>query len=167
LYCCELAERFTVEGEGSGGLFSLLRACLEALGERASPLVLRYFELHILTLSGFELQLVACALCGNRLAEEPAFFAPSAGGLACRECRHQAGPGRLLSVPAIKMLRYARGANVGQFCDVDASTDVLSELESALGEAVVYQIDRRPLTRQFVDDVAALKRQATGNAGSR
>ena len=167
LYCCELVERFTVEGEGSGGLFALLRACLEALGDRPSPLVLRYFELHILTLSGFELQLAACALCGNRLAEEPALFSAAAGGFACRACRHEAGAGRLVSVPAIKVLRYARTANVGQFCDIDASAELLSELESALGDAVVYQIDRRPLTRQFVDDVAALKRQATGNAGSR
>ncbi|MCA9822446.1 MAG: DNA repair protein RecO [Dehalococcoidia bacterium] len=167
IYCCELAERFTVEGEGSGGLFALLRACLEALGERPSPLVLRYFEFHVLMLTGFALQLGACALCGCRLPEEPALFSASAGGLACRACRHEAGIGRLVSVPAIKMLRYASQANVAQFCDVTAAGDVLADLESALGESVVYQLDRRPAARQFIDDVAALRRQATAGGESR
>ncbi len=167
MYCCELSERFTVEGEGSPGLFALLRASLEELCERPSPLVLRYFELHVLTLTGFELQLGACAICGNRLAEEATLFAPEAGGLVCRGCRHEAGAGKLVGVPAIKMLRFARTANVAQFCDIDAAGEVLGELESALGEAIVYQLDRRPITRKFVDDVAALRRQATLAVDSR
>jgi DNA repair protein RecO (recombination protein O) len=157
MYCCELSERFTVEGEGSPGLFALLRASLEELCERPSPLVLRYFEL----------QLGACAICGNRLAEEATLFAPEAGGLVCRGCRHEAGAGKLVGVPAIKMLRFARTANVAQFCDIDAAGEVLGELESALGEAIVYQLDRRPITRKFVDDVAALRRQATLAVDSR
>lgn len=167
IYCSELCERFTVEGDGSRGLFALLRACLEALCERADPAVLRYFELHILALSGFELQLATCAMCGARIAEEPSLFAVPAGGLVCRDCRPEAGAGRLMSVQAMKMLRYARGSSVLEFCQVQASTELAAELESALGDAIVFQLERRPATRQFVEDVAALRRQAASLAATR
>jgi DNA repair protein RecO (recombination protein O) len=119
MYCAELCDRFTVEDQENRQLFQLLRGALSAIDTGADPdLVLRHFELHILALSGFELQLAGCAHCGGRLPEEPALFSAGGGGLLCRDCRSGAGAGRLLSVRTIKALRFGRQSNLGRFCDL-------------------------------------------------
>jgi DNA repair protein RecO (recombination protein O) len=157
MYCAELCDRFTVEDQENRQLFHLLRATLTALDAGAVPdVVLRYFELQILAISGFELQLAGCARCGARLNEEPALFSAGGGGLFCRNCRPEAGAGRLMSVRAIKTLRFGRGAKLARFCEVQIEPALLREMQSALEEAIVFHLDRRLGTRRFLEDVAEL-----------
>lgn len=167
MYCAELCDRFTVEDTENRALFHLLRASLEALGSVSGPMVLRYFEVQILALSGFELQMNSCARCGGRLPEEPALFSAGSGGLFCRDCRTDAGAGRLMSIRAIKTLRYARTSKLNQFCDLQVDPELARELQSALEEAIVFQLDRRPSTSRFMENVAALGPRVTEIAETR
>jgi DNA repair protein RecO (recombination protein O) len=167
MYCAEISDRFTVEGQENRRLFQLLRLVLGAIDEGAADMALRYFELHLLALSGFELQLASCARCGGPLEAEASLFSPGGGGLFCRGCRPEAGPGRLMSVRAIKTLRYGRTARLADFCQVMADGELLHEMQSALGDAIVFQLDRRPATSRFMEDVAALRLRPAETAETR
>jgi DNA repair protein RecO (recombination protein O) len=155
-YLLELVDRFTVEHAPNRDLFHLLYASLESLdGGSAADLVPRYFELHVLALTGFDVYLDGCAACGGRLPPENTLVAAAAGGLVCRQCRPEAGTGRLLSVPAIKVLRHARRASLPEFVALRVPGAVVEELRAALGDFVRYHLERELGTARFVEELRA------------
>lgn len=154
LYCCELVDRFTVDRAPQAELYRLLLELLEGLEAEAPLTVGRSFELQILAQSGFELQLGACALCRSRIPEQDTLFSASAGGLVCNTCRPGAETGRILSVRAIKVLRFARGATLGQFAGLRLEESLESELQRALADAIRLALDRETNTARYLDALA-------------
>ena len=135
MYCAELVDRFTIEHADHPGLYSLLLELLDALEADAPRAVVRSFELQLLSLMGYELQLDACTLCSAALPPIETLLSPSAGGLVCEDCRSRGGAGRVLSVRALKVLRYARAADMAAFASVRIDDDLGFELQRALNEA--------------------------------
>src|SRR5690606_17505282 len=70
IYCAELVDRFTAEHMEQPGLYGLILDTFDALEAGAPAHVVRYFELHLLSQMGYDIQLDACAVCGDRLPEE-------------------------------------------------------------------------------------------------
>ena len=161
LYCLELVDRFTVEHSETPGLYDLLVAILESLDAGAPAHIVRFFELHLLSLTGYEVHLDACAGCGARLPAEDAMLSPQAGGLVCYSCRGTAGAGRLVSVRAIKVLRFAGQGGLAAFAAVRVDEHLAAELQSAMAEVVRYQLERDPVTNRYLADVARLPPKAT------
>lgn len=89
-YFAELAEAVTGEDEPAEELLALLLNSLYALDALGKPpeLVRAAFELKLLSLSGYEPLLDACAVCGSTAPAEPVF--DTAEGVVL--CRHCAGP---------------------------------------------------------------------------
>ncbi len=160
LYCAELVDGFVGEHQELPGLYGLLVETLEALDGGAGPALVRHFEVNLLALAGYELQLEACAVCGAALPPEPALLSASAGGLVCGPCRPKAGSGHVLGVRAIKVLRFARTAGAEAFASVRIDTDLAHELQLAMSEVVRHILEREPRTRRYLDDVVALGRRA-------
>ncbi len=156
LYCLELADRFSAERLPQPGLFALVLDVLDAIEDSGTVLAVRYFELALLALMGYEVRLDSCAVCGGRLAEEPTFFSPSAGGLVCPNCLRTAGAGRIASVRAIKTLRYASRAEMAVFLVLRTEPQLERELELAIGDFVTWVLDREPVTRRHLEDVRRL-----------
>lgn len=165
LYCAELCERFSVEGQPIPGLFPLFKGILAGLEAGAPEFAVRYFEYHLLALTGFELQFSACAGCGRALPEEPALYSAITGGLVCRECRSGGEAGRLMSIRSIKTLRFAKSTNLPGFCNLQLDGALRAEIESALQEAIVLHLDRHPRTSRFMREVAALAGGTSPTAG--
>lgn len=164
LYCAELVDRFTIERAEAPGVYDLLVTVLEALDAGVSGHVVRYFELHLLALSGYELQLDACASCGARLPEAETLLAPTAGGLVCTNCRGAAGAGRILSVRAIKVLRFARGAEMAEFAALRIDDDLARQLQAALSDIVHHIAEAELRTGRYLEEVRRLSRRPSGNA---
>lgn len=160
LYCAELVDRFTIEHAESTGVYGLLVEALEAIDGGASPQVLRSFEVHLLALSGYELQLDACTVCAGRLPPEETMLSPEAGGLVCVGCRPAAGQGRLIGVTSIKVLRYARTVDLAAFARLSITGEVLAEIAAALGRMLRYHLDRDLNTPRYAGEVDALPRSA-------
>jgi DNA repair protein RecO (recombination protein O) len=159
MYCAELVDRFTVDRSESASLFELFAATLDALEAGDTLAVVRYFELHLLQITGFELQVAGCAACGGRLLEEAAMFVAAMGGVLCHACRADAGAGHLLSVRALKVLRFARGATIGDFAGVRIDAGLEHELQHCLAAALRYHLDREPATQRFIDELSALPKR--------
>ncbi len=156
LACAELVDRFTAIHVEQPGLFALLSAVLEAIAAGAPLHLVRFFELHLLTMTGYELHLDGCALCGARLPEAETLLSADAGGLVCLACRGQAGGGRILSVRGVKVVRYARTATPGQFAALTISSGLAHELEAAMRDLVRHFLEREPHMGRYIDDLARL-----------
>ena len=155
IYCCELVDRFTADHAAQVDLYDLLVHLLEALDDAAPLTVGRYFELQILALTGYELQLAECALCGARLPEAEALFSAASGGLVCENCRSAAQTGRLLSVRAIKVLRFGANATMGEFAGLKLASELEAELQRALGDAIRHVLERDTNSGRYVEALAA------------
>jgi len=155
LYCCELVDRFTVDRAPQAELYDLLVSLLEALDDDAPLTVGRYFEVQILGRTGYELQLGACAACGGRIPEDEALFSAASGGVICEGCRSNVGHGRLLSVRAIKVLRYARSATIGQFAGLRLDGELEAELQRAAGDAIRHVLERETNAGRYLDALSA------------
>lgn len=155
VYCCELVDRFTVDHAVQVELYNLLLELLEGLEAGAPLTVGRYFELQILSYTGYELQLAACALCAGSLPEADTLFAAASGGLVCETCRTRAAAGRLLGVRAIKVLRFARNATMGQFAGLRLDAELEAELQRALGDVVRAVLDRDTNSGRFVESLSS------------
>lgn len=151
IYCCELAERLSTAHAPQPELYELLVDALAGLDAGASPAaVARYFELHLLAVSGYELQVAACASCGADLPEAEAFFAAAAGGILCAGCRAEV-PGRLLSVRAQKVLRFARRSSVAEFAALRMPPETAAEVRAALADALRAVLDAEPRSSTFFE----------------
>jgi DNA repair protein RecO (recombination protein O) len=156
LYCAELVEQFTAEHAEQPGLYGLFLDLLDALEAGENLLVVRYFEVRLLSLAGYELQLDACALCASRLPEEDTLFSPAAGGLVCGLCRGRAGAGRILGVRAVKVLRFAASSAIDRFAALRVDEQLAYDLQHALADVIRYVLDRDLRSGRFVADVARL-----------
>jgi DNA repair protein RecO (recombination protein O) len=161
-YCAELVDRYTGDRAESRDLYWLFRTVLEGL-EAGAPLAQTrcYFEFHLLRDAGFDPQVGQCAHCGEPLEPEPTLFSASVGGLVCRVCRPDAGSGRLCSVRAIKVLRHCGRTGFADFCGLAFDQELAEELESLLGDAVRYHMDREALTTRVAHEIARLNPPAT------
>ena len=101
LYMTELIDISTQDRQPAAELFALFDEALEALAQAGqtseTPMVLRHFEMSLLTLSGYALQLNECAHCGRELTPGACGYNARAGGLVCATCavtRHTLKVGR-------------------------------------------------------------------------
>jgi DNA repair protein RecO (recombination protein O) len=87
-YVLDLVDRMTVGRESGPEVHRLLHEALGLLDRGAPPEpLLRAFELHLLTATGWAPALERCRGCGTDLAEhDTAFLVVERGGLACRRC---------------------------------------------------------------------------------
>ena len=90
LYMTELIDISTQDRQPAPELFALFDEALEALAQAGQapgpPMVLRHFELSLLTFSGYALQLTECAHCGGELPAGTCGYNARAGGLLCAAC---------------------------------------------------------------------------------
>ena len=151
IYCCELVDRFTVDRAEQRPVYELLLDLLAALDAGESTHVVRYFELHLLAITGYEMRLDACAVCGGKLEAEDTLLSGQAGGLVCPNCRGPGTTGRMVSVRAIKALRYARGAAIGEFASLRVDDSLAHEMELATADVIRTVLDREPNSRRYLE----------------
>ena len=155
VYFAELIDRFTIDREPQESLYSLLLAALEGLDGGAPLTIGRYFEVQILALTGYELQLVTCAVCGGRLPEAPALFSANSGGLVCETCRPSAGYGPVLEVRAMKVLRFAASSTIGQFAGLRLDDELEGQVRRSLDDSIRHVLERETNSRRYVDALSA------------
>lgn len=165
IYCAELIDAFTADHVEQDDLYRLLVALFQAIDAGAALHVARHFELQLLAISGYELQVDGCAICGERLDPEDTLLSPESGGLVCRSCRGSAGAGRLVSLRAVKVLRFARSAALADFASLRVDESLAHELESALAEVIRFALEREPRARRWMDEVISMPRLRTSEAG--
>jgi DNA repair protein RecO (recombination protein O) len=157
LYTADLAAGLAAEQEPAPELFGLLVSVLAALDAGAGLLAVRYFELRATAEAGYAMHLGSCVRCGSALPPEPAFFAPSAGGLLCSGCRSDGVPGTMVEVRVIKLLRYGLAQPLERFLALRVDEATAEQAARALRAWVCHLLEREPVSARYLDEICALE----------
>lgn len=153
LYVAELVDAFGPINAANPELFDLALQTLRAIGpDAASDLPLRYFDLHLLRLSGFLPELYRCVECGAELEPDRHRFAVGAGGALCPDCAPPDVIVRPLSLSALKVLRLLhRTESASRLPALQMPAAVQSEVHRTLTAVHQYWLDRQVRSQAFLD----------------
>ncbi len=139
----ELADAFTVDEDPNVALFDLL---LDTVGRldtgQPSSLAMRYYELHLLALVGYQPQLFHCVHCNRPLEPVVNFLSLDRGGCLCPQ--HGANVDGTIALPldVLKVLRYLQAHPWDQIAVLQLRPEVLAQVESILARYIVYHLER-------------------------
>ena len=151
LYIAELIDASTVEGAPGRALFGLMLSVLKEIDlVGCDDTVLRYFELRLLESLGFCPSLKRCVRCGKAPQPVDNGLSSSLGGVVCCECLSECPDARLLSVDALKVLRFWLGCDLATARRVKVSDALAIELDEQLHRFVMHVLQRELKSRSWL-----------------
>lgn len=164
LYVAELVDGFGAEAHPNQPLYDLALETLQAIGEDpASDLPLRFFELHLLEVSGLMPELYRCVECLKPLVPGRHRFTPNGGGTLCADCRPADASLRPLSLGAVKVLRLLHRSSLAELPAINMNQTLELELKSILTTTVQYWLDKEIRSNSFLEH---LQRSSKGEVYS-
>jgi len=151
-YVAELADVFTREDDPNALLFDLLLQTLGRLDQGEEPaLTVRYYELHLLSLVGYQPQLFRCVQCNEPLKPEDNFFSVARGGVLCP--KHGAHQVDTIPLPLVvlKVLRFLQSRPWEQVAQLRLSPGVARQVEALMGRYIVYHLERNLRSSAFLN----------------
>jgi DNA repair protein RecO (recombination protein O) len=150
-YLAELVDRFTEEHDSNAPLFELLALSLARLNHLEDPFItLRYFEMHLLSLTGFQPQLHFCVTCGEALEPVENYFHLVDGGTLCPqhgEARPNAEP---LPLSVLKVLRYLQTEPWEKAAKLQLAPATRRHVESLLFNYITFLLERHLKSAEFL-----------------
>ena len=156
LYVAELLDGFGPEHSPSPPLFRLAVSVLRALPTAAEPeSPLRYFEFHLLRLTGMLPELYNCVECRTEVEPDSHRFSVNLGGVLCPGCRPLEAQIRPLSLRAMKVLRLMHRSRLAEVSALRLSPSLSIELKSVLSGAVRYWLGKEVRSNSFLERLHA------------
>ncbi len=160
LYATELVNQFTAEHAEDKYLFDLLietmdRLCLGGNKE----LLLRYFELHLLSEVGYRPRLDQCVSCQSPMKNSDGYFRPSSGGILCPRCSHSQPPSFHVSVNGLEVLRLLQKDLENSPGNLNVSECLSAELSRVMKHYIKYLLDRDIKSAAWLDNLREQRRQ--------
>jgi len=154
-YVVELLDRFTAEEEENAALYDLLADTLARLCETENPmLAVRFYELRLLMLAGYQPRLFDCVRCGRVLHEveseaPPYGFDCGLGGVLCTECA-QSRDALPLTLAALKVMRHALRVEWPAFAALKLRPLVARQVEQTIQRYISYILERNLKSVEFL-----------------
>jgi DNA repair protein RecO (recombination protein O) len=156
-YLAELVDRFVEDDIPHFNVYELLLLTLRTLDNDAArekqtadededpldtrtQLLLRYFEIHLLTYVGYEPGFKVCGHCGSELQPVENGFTPNLGGVLCPNCSRLWN--RPLSLNALKVLRILQRTSWERLPQLRLDAHLLSEIEIVMHALLRYHLER-------------------------
>jgi DNA repair protein RecO (recombination protein O) len=150
-YLAELVDRFTEEHDPNQPLFELLALTLARLSQTDNTsLALRYFEVHLLSLTGFQPQLYFCVAGDEAIEPVENYFHYADGGVLCPEhgrMRPQAEP---LPLPVLKVLRFLQTEPWESVAKLQLSVETSQQVEMLLLGYITFVLERQLKSVEFL-----------------
>jgi DNA repair protein RecO (recombination protein O) len=150
-YMGELVGEFAPPHEANEKLFRMVVACIDALAAtpEAPRLIVRYFEIWLLRLSGLFPDVRTCGECGTTFGDTDTAYLDSEGGPRCRNCSRGAGTrlrpeSRRHLTETQRMAPPQFAASFGDLKGKAGDSDV--ELAEFTHRLIVRALERRPRT---------------------
>jgi DNA repair protein RecO (recombination protein O) len=163
-YVAELIAGFTEERDENAPVFDLALATFSRLCETREPaLVLRFFEVQMLGLLGYQPQLHFCVACKAQLEPVTNYFGVASGGVLCPRHGEGVKSALPLALPTFKVLRYMQTQPWEQVASLHLKAETQLDLESVLQRFIVYVLERRLKSVEFIH---RLRRESRGSPPS-
>jgi len=155
-YVAELADAFTQDAEPNELIFDLVLETLDRLNEDRDPaLIVRYYELHLLALAGFQPQLYRCVACGALIQPQANYFTLERGGVLCPAHGVNQVDAVELDLPVLKVLRFLQSRGWEQVAQLQLRDDMKKEVEMVLMRYIIYHLERQLRSTAFIERMRA------------
>jgi DNA repair protein RecO (recombination protein O) len=152
-YLAELVDRFTEEHDPNQPLFELLAVTLAHLSGNEPFLALRYFELRLLGLTGYQPQLFFCLACNEALEPVDNYFHVADGGTLCPEHGRDRPNAELLPLPVLKVLRFLQTEPWDKVSRLQLNANTRQQVESLLMRYITFVLERQLKSVDFIKKV--------------
>lgn len=168
-YAGELIDSFTQADDESGPQWELLLTVLRALDENAQaqaegegepgfdlPLLMRWFELHLLSVTGFQPQLFHCMGSGEPLQPETNYLSIIEGGVFGPDF-HERADVEPIEADVLKVLRFLQRNSWSEVRGLSVRTATMRRTENILYRMLLMILERQ---LKSVDFLRKLKQMA-------
>ncbi|MEM8858082.1 MAG: DNA repair protein RecO, partial [Chloroflexota bacterium] len=132
-------------------LFQLLSDSLGWFADEENLLLAaRYYELRLLSLTGFQPQLFNCVVSREPIEEEDQYFSAEMGGLLRPAHLSAERRARPVTASAVKVLRFLQTRPWDQVQNLQLRRELHQELEDVLHYYITYHLERRLKTVDFL-----------------
>jgi DNA repair protein RecO (recombination protein O) len=166
-YVVELVDAFTQEADPNALVFDLLLETLGRLDEDTNPtLAVRYGEIHLLGLVGYQPQLFRCVHCDRLLKPETNYFSLELGGALCPEHRAVGPTIEELPLPVLKVLRFMQTRDWEQVAPLQLRPELGREVEAVLARYIAYHLERSLRSTPFLERLREARAVLAGRQGA-
>jgi DNA repair protein RecO (recombination protein O) len=164
-YIGELIDCFSESDDENQPLWELLILTLQELDAVAAPetryLLQHWFELHLLSLVGFQPELFQCLNCGEELQPVTNFVSLVDGGVLCPNCGR--GQRNLESIDAdvLKVLRFIQSRHWSAVCQVKVRPHILRQVGNLLYRYLLTVLERQLKSVDFMRRLQYMAQSAT------
>jgi DNA repair protein RecO (recombination protein O) len=167
-YLAELVDRFIEDDTPHPDVYNLLLLALRVLDADAKELqeqrvpgvtlehdrnrtrlLLRYFEIYLLSFIGYEPVLRACSHCHAELKAQENGFTPVLGGALCPNCSHLWS--QTLSANALKVLRILQRSAWSAVPPLRLDMRLHAEVEAAMHSLLRFHLERDLKSWSFLE----------------
>jgi DNA repair protein RecO (recombination protein O) len=152
-YVAELTDRFTAADaqEEDVALFDLIENTFQRLCDDDDPrLALRYFEVHLLGLTGFKPELNNCVISREPVQPQDQFFSFEEGGILSPPFAHLGGALTPVTLNGLKLLRHIQRSPFSHVQSLTLSNTLQNEVEKILLGYITYVLERRLESIEFI-----------------
>jgi DNA repair protein RecO (recombination protein O) len=151
-YLAELIDRFLEEHDPNQPLFELLAITLARLEHLDDPfLVLRYFEVRLLNLTGFQPQLHFCVITQEPIEPvENNYFHIADGGVLKPEAGQLRPNAELLPLAVLKVLRFLQTEPWEKVAKLQLSPATRQHVERLMMGYITYTLERQLKSVDFM-----------------
>ena len=141
-YIADCLDAFTLEGVENLPLYDLGCSELKQIQTvQNQETQLRFFELQLLMISGYQPELEVCLDCRNAPQRHAVYFSFEAGGILCRDCKNKF-TSITVSETSIKALRYLLQTETLNAQKIKMPNEIHKELAYILTNYLQFIIDR-------------------------
>ncbi len=151
-YLVELAGAAVEDGEPNEEIFILLRDSLTLLASHDDPRLLRTFEIRLLRIVGYLLELYRCLICRSLLGQTDGLaISPGKGGLICANCRPRVQDSLAVSLESVEYLRLVLVGRLPESLTIPLSRPHDLGLEEVLKICIAYFLGKNLRSAAFLN----------------
>jgi len=157
-YLIDLTDQFTPEDKKNEASFFLLLDFLRLLeGTAMTEALLRFFEIRLLRISGYDPVLDHCLCCKMPIGKQGAYFFDAAkGGLTCNGCRPGSPDAIPVSLGTIRTLLLGREMEIGRLCRLLLSGQSADESRRLLAHFIRHILGRELRSVHVLNEIRRL-----------
>ena len=154
-YFIDLADHFSPEGKPNEQLFELLADYLALLTrENISDAIIRFFEMRLLKVAGFEPALTACVRCKTPVTNGTSYyFFPQEGGITCASCARPQRYDQAVSAGTIRTLLLGREMDIDKMKLVCLPSSLAAESRGMLCNFIAYVLGKEVKSLKVMEQV--------------
>jgi DNA repair protein RecO (recombination protein O) len=157
-YFIDLTDHFSPEGKKNEQIFQLLQEFLTMLGkEKASDAVVRFFEIRLLKLAGFEPALEYCIVCKTPVTNGNSYyFHPNEGGIKCSTCCKVQRYEQPISAGTVRTLLLGKEMDINKIKLIALTDSLAMESRSILTGFIFHVLGREVKSLKVMEQVRKL-----------